>query len=169
MDFDEFRPTVASLVPEMAAFLAVRKLFNPELSLVLIGAGDCSDTVLSAVRSSGIRVCFGYGLTETSSGIALSIGEDPRAMTVCPDYKVEIEPDGEIACGLDADVRDPEREQEGGQRALLAFLDRFQKVRSLLFTEAFQPDELLAGQRVQVRDRADPEVELQLLEGFVRQ
>ena len=101
MDFDEFRPTVASLVPEMAAFLAVRKLFNPELSLVLIGAGDCSDTVLSAVRSSGIRVCFGYGLTETSSGIALSIGEDPRAMTVCPDYKVEIEPDGEIAvtCG----------------------------------------------------------------------
>ena len=101
MDISEFRPTVMSLVPEMAAFLASRKLFNPELKLILIGAGPCSDRVLAAIREMGIRVSYGYGLTESSSGIALSLGDDPRAMTVCPDYTVSIEADGEITAVCD--------------------------------------------------------------------
>ena len=101
MDISEFRPTAMSLVPEMAAFLASRKLFNPELKLILIGAGPCSDRVLAMIREMGIRVSYGYGLTESSSGIALSLGDDPRAMTVCPDYTVSIEADGEITVVCD--------------------------------------------------------------------
>ena len=94
--FALFRPTVVSLVPAIAAFLSAKGLFNPELSLVLIGAGDCPDAVLSGIAKSGIRVSFGYGLTETSSGVALSLGEDPRAMTVCPDFKIRLGDDGEV-------------------------------------------------------------------------
>ncbi|MBQ5950751.1 MAG: acyl--CoA ligase [Lachnospiraceae bacterium] len=100
-DFAAYRPTASSLVPEMAGFLAARGLLNEELRLVLIGAGDCPDSVLAAVKARGIRVSFGYGLTETSSGIALSLGEDPRAMTVCPDYRLEIAEDGEIVVSCD--------------------------------------------------------------------
>ena len=95
-DFGFFHPTVASLVPQMAAFLCAKNLLNEELYLVLIGAGDCDDSVLRALQEKGIRVSFGYGLTETSSGIALSLGMNPRAMSVCPDYRIEIASDGEI-------------------------------------------------------------------------
>lgn len=95
-DFAFYKPTAVSLVPQMAGFFASRHLFNPELKLVLIGAGDCSDSILELISSQGIRVCFGYGLTETSSGVALSIGKDPRAMTLCPDVKVSFGSDEEI-------------------------------------------------------------------------
>lgn len=95
-DFAYFKPTAVSLVPQMASFFASRHLFNPELKLVLIGAGDCSDSVLSMISGQGIRVCFGYGLTETSSGVALSLGSDPRAMSLCPDVHVSFGPDEEI-------------------------------------------------------------------------
>ncbi len=44
----------------------------------------------------GKAVHFGYGLTETSSGVALSLGSDPYAMTVCPDDAIDIAPDGEV-------------------------------------------------------------------------
>ena len=96
-DFALYRPTVACLVPQMAAFLSANRLFNAELKLVLIGAGVCDDATLSRIADMGIRVSYGYGLTETSSGIALSVGKDPRAMSICPDYEVKITPDGEIA------------------------------------------------------------------------
>jgi acyl-CoA synthetase (AMP-forming)/AMP-acid ligase II len=95
-DFNYFKPTAVSLVPQMASFLATKKLFNKELQLVLIGAGDCQDEVLKLISSMGIRVSFGYGLTETSSGIALSIGNDPRAFTICPEDDVKLGEDNEI-------------------------------------------------------------------------
>ena len=44
----------------------------------------------------GIRVSFGYGLTETSSGVAISVGSDPYAMDICPDDTVTLAEDGEI-------------------------------------------------------------------------
>lgn len=95
-DFLFYRPTAVSLVPQMAGFLLAHRLLNPELGLILIGAGDCSESVLSALKAQGIRVSFGYGLTETSSGVALSLGEDPKAMTVCPKVKAKLGEDGEI-------------------------------------------------------------------------
>ena len=95
-DCAHFKPTAISVVPTLLKFLMAHELLNPELDLVLVGAGDCPDEVLQAVRSSGRRVAFGYGLTETSSGVALGCGEDPRAMTVCPDFEVRIEEDDEV-------------------------------------------------------------------------
>ena len=119
MDISEFRPTAMSLVPEMAAFLASRKLFNPELKLILIGAGPCSDRTLETIRAMGIRVSYGYGLTESSSGIALSLSEDPRAMTVCPDHTVSIEADGEISVICDTTLMKGYYEDASATEAVL--------------------------------------------------
>ena len=70
--------------------------FNPELKTVLIGAGDCKKELLAAAAAKGIRVSFGYGLTETSSGVAISVSGDPYAMEICPDDEITLAPDGEI-------------------------------------------------------------------------
>ncbi|MCR5825214.1 MAG: AMP-binding protein [Oscillospiraceae bacterium] len=95
-DYALFRPTAVSLVPLQLSAQLRSGAFNPELKRIVVGAGDCADELLAAARARGIRVCFGYGLTETSSGVALSLGEDPHAMTVCPDAELSIAPDGEI-------------------------------------------------------------------------
>ena len=95
-DGSHFQATVISLVPQMAAFIATNKIFNKELRMILIGAGPCPKPILDLVKANHIRVSFGYGLTESSSGVALSIGEDPEAMTICPDDTIQIAPDGEI-------------------------------------------------------------------------
>lgn len=95
-DFALYQPTATSLVPEMAKFLVFNKLFNKELKLILIGAGSCDDMTINAIKALGIRLSYGYGLTETSSGIALSLEDNPRAMSICPDYQVRIAEDGEI-------------------------------------------------------------------------
>ena len=91
-----FAPTAISVVPMLLGFLLKHNSLNEELRLVLIGAGDCPPRLISACASMGLRVSFGYGLTETSSGVALSLGADPYAMTVCPDDEVIIAEDGEI-------------------------------------------------------------------------
>lgn len=91
-----FRPTAVSVVPMLLGFLLKQNVLNEELRLLLVGAGDCPEALLAAAKARGIRVCFGYGLTETSSGVALSIGDDPYAMTVCPDDTITLAPDGEI-------------------------------------------------------------------------
>ncbi len=91
-----FKATVISMVPLLSSFLALNKLWNPELRLVLIGAGPIKKEIIDIYKSSGIKVSFGYGLSETSSGVALSIGEDPFAMKICPDDTIKIGEDGEI-------------------------------------------------------------------------
>jgi len=91
-----FRPTALAAVPLLLGFLLRQNALNDELKLILVGAGDCPEALLTAVKARGIRVSFGYGLTETSSGVALSLGDDPYAMTVCPDDEIMIAPDGEI-------------------------------------------------------------------------
>ena len=111
-DFARFRPTAVSVVPTLLSFLLKQKALNPELRLVLIGAGDCPPALPAALRALGIRVSFGYGLTETSSGVALSLGLDPYAMTVCPDFRIEIAEDGEIlveneSCMMGGYYKDP--------------------------------------------------------------
>lgn len=95
-DCDFFRPTAISLVPAMLAFFLRQKLMNEELRLVLIGAGGCPIEHIQAARAMGKRVSFGYGLTETSSGVAISTGDDPYAMAVCPDDRITLDGDGEI-------------------------------------------------------------------------
>ena len=92
-----FRPTAISAVPALLGFLLKYRALNPEIRLILIGAGSCPPDILTAAKATDARVCFGYGLTETSSGVALSLGEgDPYLMTVCPDDTIAIADDGEV-------------------------------------------------------------------------
>lgn len=91
-----FRPTAVSVVPLMLGFLLRYGCLNDELQLVLAGAGDCPEALLSAAQAKGLRVSFGYGLTETSSGVAISVSGDPFAMEVCPDDTITTAEDGEI-------------------------------------------------------------------------
>ena len=91
-----YHPTAVSVVPMLLGFLMKTLAVNPELKLVLVGAGDCPAALLDAAKAMGIRVSFGYGLTETSSGVAISVGDDPFAMEVCPDDTITLAEDGEI-------------------------------------------------------------------------
>ena len=91
-----FKPTAVSVVPLLLGFLIQRELLNEELKLILVGAGDCPKPLLDAAKAKGLRVSFGYGLTETSSGVAISVGGDPFAMEVCPDDTITLAEDGEI-------------------------------------------------------------------------
>ena len=95
-DCDFYRPTAVSVVPMLLGFLMKMRCINPELKLVLVGAGDCPAALLQAAGGMGLRVSFGYGLTETSSGVAISVKGDPYAMEVCPDDTITIAEDGEI-------------------------------------------------------------------------
>ena len=91
-----YRPTTISAVPLLLGFLMKQKLLNEELKLILVGAGDCPPALLEAAAAMGIRVSFGYGLTETSSGVAISVEGDPYAMEICPDDSISLAEDGEI-------------------------------------------------------------------------
>ena len=91
-----FRPTVVSLVPAQLTFLLDRQVVNPELRLALLGAGDCPPPLLRAAGRMGLQISFGYGLTETSSGVAISVRGNPYAMEVCPDDEITLDEDGEI-------------------------------------------------------------------------
>ena len=95
-DLALFKPTAISVVPKLLQYLVARRALNDELALVLVGAADCGADLLDAVRARGIRVSLGYGLTETSSGVAISVKGDPYAMEVCPDDTITIAEDGEI-------------------------------------------------------------------------
>ncbi|MBR2582739.1 MAG: acyl--CoA ligase [Oscillospiraceae bacterium] len=95
-DCDFYRPTAVSVVPMLLGFLVKMRCINPELRLVLVGAGDCPPALLQAAGAMGLRVSFGYGLTETSSGVAISVRGDPYAMEICPDDTITIAEDGEI-------------------------------------------------------------------------
>jgi len=96
LDFAFFRPSVVSLVPMMLGFLIKGNLLNPELKTILIGAGDCPPSLISAAENLGKKVSFGYGLTETSSGVAISVDGDPFAMEICTDDQIKIADDGEV-------------------------------------------------------------------------
>ena len=113
-DFALFGPTAVALVPKLLEYAVARGAINDELELVLVGAADCRDDLLEKVRARGIRASLGYGLTETSSGVALSTGDDFHAMTICPEDTVEIAGDGEIlvsapTCLMQGYYRDEEK------------------------------------------------------------
>lgn len=95
-DFALFEPTAVALVPTLVRWALARDAFGPKLKLVLAGAAPCPPGLARDVRARGIRLCAGYGLTETSSGLALSLGDDPDAMTVCLRTQVRIGRGGEV-------------------------------------------------------------------------
>ena len=91
-----YQPTAVSVVPLLLGFLIRQNCMNESLKLILVGAGDCPPQLLAAVAAQGRRVSFGYGLTETSSGVAISVSGDPFAMEICPDDTIRFAEDGEI-------------------------------------------------------------------------
>lgn len=95
-DAKYFNPTIISVVPSALKFLLNFNALNDNLRMVLVGAGPASEQVLDAVKAKGVEIRFGYGLTETSSGVAISTGENPFAMTPCPDDEITLSDDGEI-------------------------------------------------------------------------
>lgn len=120
-----YKPTVLTLVPALVGFFYQNKLFNPELKQLLIGAGGCSPQLMAAIKAMNIDVSFGYGLTETSSGVAISTGNaDPTQLTVCPDFTVKLGEDGEILihsdyCMMQGYYKNPEATQAAIQDGYL--------------------------------------------------
>ena len=99
-----FHPTVASLVPRLAEALANLHTFNPELRVVLIGAAPLSDKQYQLVSAeTKAKIFTGYGLTETASGVAITMDpDDPNSMTVCPEVDLVLAEDGEILIRTDS-------------------------------------------------------------------
>lgn len=92
-----YQPTILPAVPSLTKYLLAMKAFNPALKTVLVGASPCDKATLEAIHAMGIQVRFGYGLTETASGLAISMTNDePLAMALCPDTKLRLGEDGEI-------------------------------------------------------------------------
>ena len=119
-----FHPTALSVVPTLLAFLLGKNYLNDSLKLILVGAGDCPQSLLSAASAKGIRISFGYGLTETSSGVAISTKGDPFAMEICPDDKITIAEDGEIlikapTCIMQGYYKMPEATAEAVRNGIL--------------------------------------------------
>ena len=93
-----FKPTIIPAVPSQIADMRQKDALNPGLKTVLIGGAPCPQHVVDALREKGIQVYLGYGLTETSSGIAITQDlDEPDAMYPCPGADIRIESDGEIS------------------------------------------------------------------------
>ena len=93
-----FRPTIIPAVPAQIAGMLKADALNPELRVVLIGGAPCPQPLIDQLRERGIDVYVGYGLTETSSGIAITQDlDEPFAMYPCPGADIRIEEDGEIS------------------------------------------------------------------------
>nr|MCR4588728.1 AMP-binding protein [Lachnospiraceae bacterium] len=97
-DCDHFHPTILPVVPTMVDMLLRLDALNPELKVVLVGAAPAKEASVEALHAKNIRVYLGYGLTETSSGIAITQDQEtPYAMAPCPGADIRIEEDGEIS------------------------------------------------------------------------
>ena len=93
-----FKPTIIPGVPSQIDDMLNKDALNPELRVVLIGGAPCPKRLVERLKEKGIDVYVGYGLTETSSGIAISQDPDePDAMYPCPGADIRIEQDGEIS------------------------------------------------------------------------
>ena len=76
---------------------------NRELKVVLIGAAVPSQETLRAFQMRGMQTYTGYGLTETSSGLAITKDlSDPLALYICPGADLKIASDGEIMVKTEA-------------------------------------------------------------------
>ena len=93
-----FKPTIIPAVPSQIDEMLQADAINPELRVVLIGGAPCPQFLVDRLKEKGIAVYVGYGLTETSSGIAISQDlDEPDAMYPCPGADIRIEEDGEIS------------------------------------------------------------------------
>jgi long-subunit acyl-CoA synthetase (AMP-forming) len=138
----ENKPTILPLVPSLTKFLLAHNCINPDCNTILVGAGPLNAAAMAAIEQRGIRLAFGYGLTETASGVAISVGgEDPLAMDPCPEDKFRIEKDGTISIFCPYHMEGYFANPEASKRAFtndgwlktndLAFIDKKSRVHIL--------------------------------------
>ena len=113
-----YDPTILPAVPTMAEAIARFGTINPNLRTLLIGAAPVSDAFVSSMQSRGIDVYLGYGLTETSSGIAITQDlSEPAALSPCPEADIQIGEDGEISvatpCMMEGYLGEPDPFTDG--------------------------------------------------------
>jgi O-succinylbenzoic acid--CoA ligase len=88
--------TLVSLVPTMLHRLREAGLAQaPGLRVLLLGGGRLPDELIEWSRTQGLPVRATYGMTETSSGIAIAAPGE-RAGRPLPGVELRIAPDGEI-------------------------------------------------------------------------
>ena len=109
----KYRPTIIPAVPSIVEAMIKYNVLNPELRVVLIGAAPCTSSAAETLKEKGVDTYFGYGLTETSSGIAITQDlDEPDALYPCPGADIQIEPDGEISvatpCMMKGYLNNPE-------------------------------------------------------------
>ena len=93
----KYRPSILTCVPTLLGLFLKANVLNPELRVILVGAGPCNEKLIQAVLAKGIHLRFGYGLTETSSGVAISMDDsDPYGFVPCPDTSFRITEEGEL-------------------------------------------------------------------------
>lgn len=108
-----YHTTILVMVPTLLNYLLATESFSTECHTILLGAAPCSERVFQAIREKKIRLSYGYGLSETASGLAISVdAEDPAALDLCPDTKITIAEDGEVLvetpCMMEGYWRKPE-------------------------------------------------------------
>jgi len=92
-----FSPTILPIIPSLATFLLLHDALDENIKTILIGAGPLSENIIRLIKKKNIILSFGYGLTETSSGVAISVNNsDPLAMAKCPGNEFKIEDNGRI-------------------------------------------------------------------------
>ena len=97
-DCEFFKPTILPVVPSLLKMLMQQHALPASLKVVLVGAAPLDAVSVKALQNAGMKVYLGYGLTETSSGIAITQDhKDPFALYPCPGADIRIEPDGEIS------------------------------------------------------------------------
>lgn len=111
-DAKAYDPTIISVVPSLLYFLMKARALNAGLQTILVGAGPLSREAVAAVLDLGIHIRFGYGLTETASGLAISTEDgEPYAMSLCPDTQMRLGAEDEILvrtpCMMEGYFHDP--------------------------------------------------------------
>ena len=97
-DCEFFKPTILPVVPSLLKMLMQQHALPASLKVVLVGAAPLDAVSVKALQNVGMKVYLGYGLTETSSGIAITQDQkDPFALYPCPGADIRIEPNGEIS------------------------------------------------------------------------
>ena len=92
-----YRPTILPAVPVIIQTLERFDMLNRELRVALIGAAPLPPAGVRSLQRRGTEVYLGYGLTETSSGIAITQSQDdPYALYPCPGADIRITAEGEI-------------------------------------------------------------------------
>ena len=92
-----FEPDYIPIVPSILKYMLSMEALNRNLKTVIIGGSPCDESTFRALFKRNIRVMHGYGLTETSSGIAVSTDQKHiYAMQSCPGTSWRIARDGEI-------------------------------------------------------------------------